>query len=226
MNVALTRALTPYYRFRAEAAGTPARERSIGERLSQVVIVVLFTSMAVRMARDTAVSGHVTGLLLVVGEALVVALTIIRRPPGVVDRSFMARLLTGVGTFLPPLVHPASNAALTSDALTVMISGVGLTVVLLGKLSLGRSFGLAPANRGVVSTGVYRYVRHPIYLGYLITHVGFVIANAITWNLMVLLTADIALLLRAMREERTLALDGAYCAYMRRVRWHILPGVF
>ena len=30
-----------------------------------------------------------------------------------------------------------------------------------------------PANRGVVSTGLYRLVRHPIYLGYLITHAGF-----------------------------------------------------
>ena len=38
-----------------------------------------------------------------------------------------------------------------------------------GKLSLGRSFGLMPANRGVVSTGMYRLVRHPIYLGYLVT---------------------------------------------------------
>jgi protein-S-isoprenylcysteine O-methyltransferase Ste14 len=34
-----------------------------------------------------------------------------------------------------------------------------------------------PANRGVVSTGLYRLVRHPIYMGYLITHAAFVAAN-------------------------------------------------
>ena len=77
-------------------------------------------------------------------------------------------------------------------------------------MSLGRSFGLMPANRGVVSTGLYRIVRHPIYIGYLITHVGFVLANPAIWNLLLLVAADIALLLRAVCEERTLARDAAY----------------
>jgi protein-S-isoprenylcysteine O-methyltransferase Ste14 len=103
---------------------------------------------------------------------------------------------------------------------------VGLTVVVIGKLSLGRSFGLAPANRGVVSTGLYRLVRHPIYLGYLITHIGFVLANGIDWNLSILAIADAALLMRAVREERTLGADPAYRDYMQRVRWRVLPGVF
>jgi protein-S-isoprenylcysteine O-methyltransferase Ste14 len=96
----------------------------------------------------------------------------------------------------------------------------------LGKLSLGRSFGLIPANRGIVSTGLYRIVRHPIYLGYLLTHVGFVAANPADWNLFILAAADIALMMRAVREERTLAQDPAYRDYMQRVRWRIVPGVF
>jgi protein-S-isoprenylcysteine O-methyltransferase Ste14 len=95
-----------------------------------------------------------------------------------------------------------------------------------GKLSLGRSFGLAPANRGVVSSGVYRFVRHPIYLGYLITHVGFVLANPTPANICVLAAADLALMLRARCEEQTLAADDVYRNYMLRVRWRVVPGVF
>ena len=83
-----------------------------------------------------------------------------------------------------------------------------------------------PANRGVVSTGMYRFVRHPIYLGYLITHVGFVAANPADWNLIVLAAADLALMMRAVCEEQTLAQDEAYRAYMQRVRWRVIPGVF
>ena len=93
-------------------------------------------------------------------------------------------------------------------------------------MSLGRSFGLIPANRGIVSTGLYRLVRHPIYLGYLITHVAFVAANPTLWNLALLLTADIALLARAVCEERTLARDDAYRQYQTRVRWRVVPGLF
>ena len=99
-------------------------------------------------------------------------------------------------------------------------------MVIAGKLSLGRSFGLMPANRGVVSSGLYRLVRHPIYLGYLITHSGFLAANPTVWNIVMLVGADIALMWRAVCEEQTLGKDAAYREYLQTVRWRVLPGVF
>ena len=54
---------------------------------------------------------------------------------------------------------------------------VGLAVQVAGKAVLGRSFGAVAANRGVVTAGPYRWVRHPIYLGYLISHAGFILTN-------------------------------------------------
>ena len=51
-------------------------------------------------------------------------------------------------------------------------------------------------------------------------------ANPADWNLLVLAAADVALMLRAICEERTLAADDAYRAYMTRVRWRIVPGLF
>jgi protein-S-isoprenylcysteine O-methyltransferase Ste14 len=83
-----------------------------------------------------------------------------------------------------------------------------------------------PANRGVVSSGLYRLVRHPIYMGYLITHIGFVLANGTLGNLAIFLGADIALLVRAVYEERVLARDGAYREYQQRVRYRVVPGLF
>ena len=224
MNLALTRGWT-LLRDRTNTARAPARWFT-GERVGKVVIVTLFSLMATRLARDTAATGHATGLLLVVNEALVVMLTLIRRRAEAVDRSSAARVLTVFSTFSTLLVRPASRAAVVPDAVTLIISGIGLGCSMMGKLSLGRSFGLAPANRGVVSTGLYRLVRHPIYLGYLITHVGFLIANPLAWNLEILGAADTALMLRALREERTLAQDQSYREYLTRVRWHVIPGLF
>jgi protein-S-isoprenylcysteine O-methyltransferase Ste14 len=83
-----------------------------------------------------------------------------------------------------------------------------------------------PANRGIVSSGLYRLVRHPIYMGYLVTHVAFIAANPSAWNIVLLVTADIALLARAVCEEGTLAEDPAYREYQTRVRWRVCPGVF
>ena len=171
-------------------------------------------------------TGRLTGLLLLASEALVVVLTVFRRAPASVDRSVEARVLTAISMVGPPLVRPTGVEGLAPEVATVLISAFGLLVVIAGKLSLGRSFGLMPANRGIVSTGLYRVVRHPIYLGYLVTHVAFVAANPTLWNVLLLATADVALMARAVCEERTLARDEAYRDYQQVVRWRVLPGVF
>jgi len=51
----------------------------LGELASKIVIVTLFSSMAMRLAADAVHTGHVTGILLLASEALVVALTLVRR---------------------------------------------------------------------------------------------------------------------------------------------------
>jgi protein-S-isoprenylcysteine O-methyltransferase Ste14 len=210
---------------RAYDIGVPAR-RDVPDLIGKVAIVALFTMMAVRLGMDFLETGRLTGLLLLASEALVVVLTVFRRDALTVDRSLRARVLTAIALMGPPLVRPAHVAPLASEALTVGISALGLLVVIAGKMSLGRSFGLMPANRGIVSSGLYRVVRHPIYLGYLITHAAYVAANPTVWNFTVLAVADLGLMARAVCEEETLARDPEYVAYQSRVRWRVVPGLF
>jgi protein-S-isoprenylcysteine O-methyltransferase Ste14 len=193
---------------------------------ARAAIVVLFSLMAVRFGADFLATGRVTGLLLLVSEMLVVVLTVMRRSAAAVDRSVRARLLTVLSMLGPPLLQPAQVSAILPQSVTVAASIVGLAVVIAGKMTLGRSFGLMPANRGVVSSGIYRVVRHPIYLGYLITHVAFLLATPSAWNIAALVAADAALLLRAVCEEQTLSQDSQYRAYQQLVRWRVCPGLF
>jgi protein-S-isoprenylcysteine O-methyltransferase Ste14 len=209
-----------------QAQAPPVAQRDLADRVARILVIALFSFMAVRIGADFLVTGRLTGPLLLASEALVVIMTVFRRAPAAVDRSIRARVLTTLSLLGPPLVRPSIIAPLAPEVLTVGFSVVGLLVVIAGKISLGRSFGLIPANRGIVSTGLYRLVRHPIYLGYLITHVAFVAANPTIWNVAVLLTADIALLARAVCEEGTLARDEAYRQYQTQVRWRVVPGVF
>ncbi len=111
------------------------------------------------------------------------------------------------------------------EVVAATASGLGLAVIVAGKLSLGRSFGLLPANRGIVSTGMYRFVRHPIYLGYLVTHFAFLLAHPFIWNLAMLAVADSALYVRAGLEEQMLPQDPAYARYWASVRWRLVPGL-
>jgi protein-S-isoprenylcysteine O-methyltransferase Ste14 len=193
---------------------------------SRAMIVILFTLLSINLLSDFMRTGHVTGLLLLASESLVVALTVIRRPARLVDRSFNAALMTMVSLAGPPLLRASSDTGFLSDAATAMISAVGLALVVLGKITLGRSFGVVPANRGVVVGGPYSFVRHPIYTGYLITHVAFLVANPVPWNVAVILIADTALIVRALMEEKVLSADLEYQGYCQRVGWHLVPGVF
>ena len=199
---------------------------AVSDRVGRVTIGVLFSLLSINLLADFMRTGHVTGLLLLVSESLVVVLTIMRRRAMSVDRSVVAAFLTTVSLVGPVLLRVTDALPLASDRLTAMISAIGLVIVVLGKMALGRSFGVVPANRGVVVRGPYSLVRHPIYTGYLITHVAFVAAHPASWNVAIVLAGDTALILRALMEERVLRADEAYQQYCRRVGWHLIPGVF
>jgi protein-S-isoprenylcysteine O-methyltransferase Ste14 len=203
-----------------------ARRRLANDLFARLAVGTLFALMSINLTSDFMQTHRVTGLLLLVSEALVAVLTIVRRPAGIVDRSFGAAAVTMISLIGPALLRTSSGAGVFPDPLTALISCAGLMFVIAGKITLGRSFGIAPANRGVVIAGPYTLVRHPIYAGYLLSHVAFACAYPTAWNLGILAATDVALVLRALCEERVLATDRTYQLYCNRVAWHLVPGVF
>ncbi len=215
-----------------QAIDTPGRVRSFVRAIdaadfaARILTGGLFLALSVRIGQNFLETSRVTGLLLLASEFLVVVLTVVRRPAVTLDRRWHTRAIVTLSLLGPLLVRPVVNGALLADAVTATISGIGLLVVIVSKIALGRSFGLLPANRGIVCVGPYRVVRHPIYLGYFVTDAGFVLAHLTSWNLLVLFTAAAAQLIRVRYEEDTLCRDAAYAAYRARIRWRILPYVF
>ena len=82
-----------------------------------------------------------------------------------------------------------------------------------------------PANRGVKQYGVYRFVRHPMYLGYILNQLGFLLFFFSLHNVVVYTVAWIAFWLRAKEEEKFLEADEEYRTYREKVGYRLFSGI-
>ena len=82
-------------------------------------------------------------------------------------------------------------------------------------------------GHSVVSTGPYRYVRHPAYAGMLIFGLATPFLLGSLWALIPAVMLDAAVIARTALEDATLQreLDG-YAAYARQVQYRLVPGVW
>jgi protein-S-isoprenylcysteine O-methyltransferase Ste14 len=74
--------------------------------------------------------------------------------------------------------------------------------------------------------GPYQWVRHPIYVGYAVTQIAFLLSHPSWWNLMVYAAAFSAQCMRISAEEKVLSQDPAYVAYMSKTPYRIVPFIF
>jgi protein-S-isoprenylcysteine O-methyltransferase Ste14 len=163
-------------------------------------------------------------LLLLFSELLVVCFVLVRRPGRALNTP-RAWALAAAGSFTPLLVLPGGVSLVPlSVGAPLMATGVVLSVA--AKATLRRSFGIVAANRGVQIGGPYGLVRHPMYAGYLSTHIGFLLLQFTAWNALIYGCCWMAMLLRIDAEEGILREDPTYRAYCERVRYRLLPGIW
>jgi protein-S-isoprenylcysteine O-methyltransferase Ste14 len=150
---------------------------------------------------------------------------VLRRPAQQTDLSAYAVLVALAGTAGGLLVRPGGDP-LVAGWIAGLMMLTGILFNISAKVSLNRSFGMTAANRGVKRQGPYRFMRHPMYVGYAITQLGFLLMNPTLWNLAVYAMAWTAQLLRIGAEERVLSHDPEYRAYAGAVRYRLVPGLY
>jgi len=136
--------------------------------------------------------------------------------------ALLGTFLLNAVAYLPIEDTTSTESLLTSSAVTL----VGTLFTIWSLTILGRCFGLFPEVRGLVLRGPYRVVRHPVYLGELVSALGLVLAKP---HPLVVALFGLFLVLqywRTIYEERALAAayPDDYPAYARRVP-RLVPGM-
>jgi protein-S-isoprenylcysteine O-methyltransferase Ste14 len=194
---------------------------------------VLFAGAAGARAADLFVSlGEVSGLMLLNGVlavlfcALAAALLLVRGPRRGARAGPLATSVALVGTLAMNgvLVQPPAASEPWVLALGNGLVAVGLAFSLYAAASLGRCFGVAPEARGIVTSGAYGLVRHPLYLGEMVAAFGVVVAAASPWSVLVFGLFCACQAGRAVLEERALAEAFPAYAEYRRGTPALLPG--
>jgi len=85
------------------------------------------------------------------------------------------------------------------------------------------------SDRGhtVCSTGPYRFVRHPGYVGYILQALGVPILLGSLWALIPGITAAVCMIMRTSLEDRMLQAElPGYQDYIQKVRYRLVPGIW
>ena len=171
-------------------------------------------------------SGRLNVLMLLISETLTFVWLLLARRPLVRDWSPFTVFISLTAGFGSGLVSLQEGVEIVPLYIAAPLQFLALWLVIWGKMSLGRSFAILPANRGVVTGGAYRFVRHPIYAGYLAGHILFLLSSFSVYNFTIYAIITLFQVHRILREERILALTEEYRDYLGRVRYRLFPGIF
>lgn len=197
------------------------------DQAERLIFVVIYFFFAVRMVRGYLTDGQVVQLLYLIDQFIVLVFLICRRRTDVITTRPMDWVVGFAGSCIPLLIGPISpDAALTPPLVAAFLVLFGMIIHLLAKLTLRRSFGAVAANRGVKASGPYRYVRHPMYLGYILSQSGLLFAGPNLRNVVVVSLCWLFFLWRIEAEERLLAEDATYRTFMTNTRFRLFPGLF
>jgi protein-S-isoprenylcysteine O-methyltransferase Ste14 len=110
-----------------------------------------------------------------------------------------------------------------------MIAGLGMLLLGRSALNLGRSLTPLPRPKPdgeLVTSGAYRFVRHPIYLGVLLACLGIALATTSPLRLGLTLVLFIFFDMKARKEERWLSERYPdYAGYQARVK-KLIPWIY
>jgi protein-S-isoprenylcysteine O-methyltransferase Ste14 len=195
------------------------------DRMIALVAIVPFTYS---MEHEVRAFGFNFAWIVANGNfALLILSMVVRRSPTRVTTNPVYWLLAFFATYwlyiTGRMVTP--GVAVAPEWVIATLSTASFLISVWARLSLGRNIGLVPAQRQLVTSGAYSYMRHPIYTGIYLAYLALVLQNYSTFNAAIFAVGAALFVIKSFVEEDFLRQDAEYASYMNFVRWRWIPFV-
>jgi protein-S-isoprenylcysteine O-methyltransferase Ste14 len=159
---------------------------------------------------------------------LLAAAVVIRTRPTAKAHGLEPRISAFCGTFLIYAIplFPRRELSVAAEMVATLLILVGSSAAVVALLQLRRSFSMMAEARRLVTSGPYRYVRHPLYLADEVAILGILIQFFSIWTAMIF-ALQIAFQLRRMHNEETVLGEilPEYAAYQNRTA-RLIPRIY
>jgi protein-S-isoprenylcysteine O-methyltransferase Ste14 len=173
-------------------------------------------------------------------SALAITWYLMKNDPKLLERrvSWSQKIIQTIASigFAAILVVSALDYRFAWTPLPLHVSLAGEALVALGFLIVflvykentfaSATIEIVPEQK-VISTGPYKLVRHPMYMGAFLLLVGIPLSLGSWWGLFVIVLMMPALIWRLIAEERFLGKNlPGYKEYQKRVKYHLVPFIW
>ena len=169
------------------------------------------------------------GLLVAGYYGMLVVIYMTRGGASLTTRSLPAKIVAFAATFLPfsfPMLSDPAPSGVVNLMISSLILFLGMSFTVLALGTLGRNFSLIPQTRRLVTSGPYRFMRHPVYVGEMVAALGLVVWAATIPKTLVFVALAGCEVYRALQEEsllnRAFPEYGEYASKTAR----FIPGLF
>jgi protein-S-isoprenylcysteine O-methyltransferase Ste14 len=190
-------------------------------------IVVMIESFAPISSFKILKFSHQT--LLLSFNGLIIFLYFVRHRAQSTCKSLFANSIAFLGTCLPLLLGFLSKPE-TINPVAVLLGdfliGCGIAFSIYSLSHLGKNFSVIPQARKLVQNGPYKIVRHPLYIGELMSSFGVVLVTITFSRMLFFFCLVLCQVYRAYQEEKILAnVFPEYQSYQSKTA-RFIPGIF
>lgn len=191
-----------------------------------IALAAIFANLAIFMASGGAGSPSFSNYIGVLHVAIIAFVCMFRLPCVRYSKKPADWVVSILATWAPLALFSIGIPPENEIAVLFIFNLIGIIMATAVIISMNKSFGVVPAQRQIKTGGLFRLVRHPLYMSYSLCITCIAIQSMNPYNIMVTACVLVAIVFAIKEEETFLSENPNYVLYQAQVRKKLIPFIW